>query len=77
MQHQWRYLCNLKGVEAVRGDINDKASLEKLVTGCSAVLAVHGARRMRRLSDFWTDATLDPSHAKNVNYEGLKHLIAA
>ena len=72
-----KYLCNLRGVEAVPGDINDKPSLDTLLTGCSAVLAVHGARRSRRLSDFWKDATLDPSHAKNVNFEGIKNLIAA
>ena len=72
-----RYLMGLKNVEAVRGDINDAQSLETLLVGCSAVLAVHGARRQLRPSDFWTDATLDPAHAKNVNFEGIKNLIAA
>jgi putative NADH-flavin reductase len=71
------YLVGLQGVEAVKGDINDEASLEQLLTGCSAVLSVHGARRTRKLSDLWTDPTLDPAHAKNVNYEGIKKLVAA
>lgn len=71
------YLLGLKGVEAIKGDINDEASLTELLTGCSAVLAVHGARRTRKLSDLWSDPTLDPAHAKNVNYEGLKKLISA
>ena len=71
------FLVGLQNVEVVRGDINDKASLDQLLTGCSAVLAVHGARRTRKLSDFWSDATQDPSHAKNVNYYGIQNLIAA
>ena len=69
-------LARSQGVEAI-GDINDEASLTELLTGCSAVLAVHGARRTRKLSDLWSDPTLDPAHAKNVNYEGLKKLISA
>ena len=72
-----RYLVNLAGVEAVKGDINDQASLDALLAGCSAVIAAHGARRTRKLSDFWIDPTTDPSHAKNVNYEGVRKLLAA
>ena len=41
------------------------------------MLACHGAMRFRKLRDFWTDPTQDPAHAKNVNYEGIKNLIAA
>ena len=32
------YLCGLEGVEAVAGDINDRASLDELLQGCSAKL---------------------------------------
>jgi len=71
------YLVGLPGVEAVRGDINDPASLRDLLVGCDAVIAAHGARRTRKLSDFWRDPTHDPAHAKNVNYEGMKSLLAA
>ena len=42
------YLASLPGVELVKGDVTDKASVERLLDGTSACLALHGARRMRK-----------------------------
>jgi NAD(P)-dependent dehydrogenase (short-subunit alcohol dehydrogenase family) len=73
------YASSPSGIERVVGDVTDRDSLETLLEGCSAVLALHGARRTRKLKDFlpWADPTLDPEHAKNINYEGVRNLIAA
>ena len=70
-------LASLPGVELVPGDVTDADSLRALLEGCSACLACHGARRTRKVSDLWQDATLDPAHSKNVNYLGVSNLIAA
>lgn len=45
------WLAAQPGVETVAGDVTDRASLDTLLEGCSAVLALHGARRQRKLSD--------------------------
>jgi nucleoside-diphosphate-sugar epimerase len=71
------YASNPSGVEKVQGDVTNPESLDALLCGCSAVLALHGARRTTQLSDLWSDPTLDPQHSKNVNYEGVRNLIAA
>mmetsp|Transcript_31047 Transcript_31047/g.98585 ORF Transcript_31047/g.98585 Transcript_31047/m.98585 type:complete len:332 (-) Transcript_31047:179-1174(-) len=71
------WLAAMPGVECVKGDINDEDSLKELLVGCSAVLAVHGARRTRKISDLWKDPSDEPAHAKQVNFEGIRNLIAA
>jgi len=71
------YASNPAGVEKVKGDVTDRKSLDDLLAGCSAVLAVHGATRTRKLSDFWSDPEDDPQHSKYVNYEGVRNLINA
>ena len=73
------YLAGLPGVECVAGDITDSASAHELLRGCSAVLALHGARRRTQLKDLlpWVDETTDPTHSKQVNYVGVQNLIAA
>jgi hypothetical protein len=70
-------LTSLPGVETVKGDVTSTDSCNELLTGCSAVLAVHGARRTRKLQDLWRDPSDDPSHAKQINYNGVANLIAA
>ena len=71
------WLGAMPGVELVRGDVTDPQSLATLLQGTSAVLAMHGAGRTRKLSDLWRDATLEESHAKQVNYEGVRHILDA
>ena len=71
------WLAAMPGVELVKGDVTDRASLDNLLNGCSACLAPHGARRLRQLGDLWRDPSDDPRHSKQVNYAGTANLIAA
>jgi len=71
------YASEPLGVEKVQGDVTQRESLDTLLCGCTAVLALHGARRTSKLSDLWRNPTRDPKHSKNVNYEGVRNLIAA
>lgn len=63
----------------IRGDVTDAASVRNWLKGCTACLALHGARRTRKLSDLlpWADPTSDPTHSKNVNYEGVRNILEA
>lgn len=70
-------LTALPGVEAVAGDVTSLASCDALLEGCSAVLALHGARRTRKLSDLWSNPEDEPGHSKQVNYAGVANLIRA
>lgn len=65
------------GATLVRGDVTDAACVRGIVDGCDAVLALHGATRRSSFGDLLGDATRDPGHAKNVNYEAVKHILAA
>jgi len=71
------WLATMPGVLPVKGDVTNRESVDELLRGCSACLALHGARRSRKLSDLWSDPTTDPKHSKNVNYEGVRNLIEA
>lgn len=73
------WLASLPGVEFVPGDVTDPGSCAELLRGCSACLALHGARRTTRLSDLlpWSDPTVEPTHSKQVNFEGVRNLIDA
>ena len=71
------YLASLPGVETVSGDVTDRASCDALLSGCTAVLALHGARRTRQLSDLWRNPEGDANHAKQINYQGVANLIDA
>ena len=70
-------LTSLPGVEAIEGDVTDQAACNKLVAGCTAILALHGARRTRQLSDFWRNPENDANHAKQINCGGVANLISA
>ena len=61
-------LAALPGVTLVEGDVTDRASVESVMAGCSAVLALHGARRTRSLADFvpFVDHTQERAHARRV-----------
>jgi len=73
------WLANLPGVDVVPGDVTSPDRVEVLLRGCSACLAVHGARRQTKLSDFlpWTDETRDPAHSRRVNCDGVANIIEA
>jgi uncharacterized protein YbjT (DUF2867 family) len=75
------YLSTLPGVELVKGDINNEESLRHLVEGCTACLALHGSVAPKPFFKALVFPSLlfpdtDPSHAKQVNYEGIRKLIA-
>ena len=73
-------LAKMPGVTMVKGDINDPASLNTLLQGAGACIAVHGARRMTRITDLlpWTHPERDdPTHSRRINYVGMMNLVAA
>ena len=72
------YLASLKGVSVVHGDVGDVQALRELVKDCDACLALYGATRRSKVSDLWQNvADEDPSHAKQVNYQGVLNLLQA
>jgi len=73
------WLATLPGVELVPGDVTNPERVRALLRGCSACLAVHGARRPTRLGDLlpWVDETRDWTHSKRVNCEGVRNIIEA
>lgn len=73
------WLATMPGVELVRGDITDSQCVMNLLKGCSACLALHGSVRRTQLSDLlpWVDETLEPGHAKQVNFDGIRNIIKA
>lgn len=64
-------------VDVVLGDVTNPDSLRRLLEGCQACIAVHGATRRTKISDLWSDAEAEPSHARRVNYDGVAHLLDA
>ena len=75
-----RYLNSLPNVEMIQGDVTNPQSVEELLQDCTACLAVYGARRISKLSDVlpWTKPSeTDPTHSKQVNYEGVRNIINA
>eukprot|EP00930_Biecheleria_cincta_P006807 TRINITY_DN107888_c0_g1_i1.p1 TRINITY_DN107888_c0_g1~~TRINITY_DN107888_c0_g1_i1.p1 ORF type:complete len:320 (+),score=47.48 TRINITY_DN107888_c0_g1_i1:56-1015(+) len=71
------WLATLDGVDVVPGDVNNPERVKSLLRGCSACLAMHGARRATKLTDLlpWVDETKEWTHSKRVNYEGVQHII--
>ncbi len=61
------------------GDVQNLKALKSLVQDCQACLALWGATRRSKVSDLWNSniADTDPSHAKQVNYQGVLNLIEA
>ena len=73
------YLLSLPMVEAVKGDVTDKESVKELLKDASSVLAVYGANRKSKISDAlpWSKCEEDPTHAKQINYVGVRNIIEA
>eukprot|EP00446_Apocalathium_sp_SHHI-4_P059803 CAMPEP_0177418292 /NCGR_PEP_ID=MMETSP0368-20130122/69104_1 /TAXON_ID=447022 ORGANISM="Scrippsiella hangoei-like, Strain SHHI-4" /NCGR_SAMPLE_ID=MMETSP0368 /ASSEMBLY_ACC=CAM_ASM_000363 /LENGTH=308 /DNA_ID=CAMNT_0018887927 /DNA_START=39 /DNA_END=965 /DNA_ORIENTATION=- len=65
------WLAAMPGVTMVPGDVTNRESVVELLRGCSACLAMHGASRTTQLTD------LLATHAKRVNFEGVRHIIEA
>ena len=66
-------------VTVYEGDVGNVAVLKDLVKDCSACLALWGSTRRSKISDLWTKSVDDddPTHAKQVNYQGVCNLIQA
>ena len=66
-------------VTLYEGDVGNVAALQDLVKDCSACLALWGSTRRSKVSDLWTPSVedKDPTHAKQVNYQGVCNLIQA
>mmetsp|Transcript_141227 Transcript_141227/g.451138 ORF Transcript_141227/g.451138 Transcript_141227/m.451138 type:complete len:339 (-) Transcript_141227:427-1443(-) len=73
------WLAAMPGVTMVPGDVTNRESVIELLRGCSACLAMHGASRTTQLTDLlpWVDETSEATHAKRVNFEGVRHIIEA
>merc|ERR1711957_745740 len=73
-----KYFSTLPNVEITYGDVTDPKALLGLMADCDACLSLHGAKRMSKLSDLWTDnSDTDPTHSKQVNYVGVLNMIEA
>ena len=66
-------------VTVYEGDVGNVAVLKDLVKDFSACLALWGSTRRSKMSDLWTKSVDDddPTHAKQVNYQGVCNLIQA
>lgn len=74
------YLSKLPGVTMIRGDVNDQDSLDSLLDGCTAVLALQGAPApkpiFRGLFPF-LNPTTSPTHPFNINYLSMQRILNA
>jgi nucleoside-diphosphate-sugar epimerase len=71
-------------VTVVRGELMDgsgkpSTAVVQLLTGCTHCLALYGATRKTKISDFFDGSVedSDPAHAKQINYESMKALLQA
>ena len=71
------YLKSNKGVELVSGDVGNVSALQELLKDCDACLAVYGSTRRSKLSDMWKPVEDDPTHAKQINYQGVINILNA
>ena len=73
------FLKTLPGVEMVQGDVLNKESLQDLVKDTTACLALYGPvvpkPFFKALVPLWFPES-DAKHPKQVNYEGIKSLLA-
>lgn len=66
-------------ISLFEGDVTNQDALNAVVKDCQACLALWGSTRRSKLSDLWNRniADTDPTHAKQVNYQGVLNLIEA
>lgn len=69
----------LTGANLIVGDIANVGDVIKSSEGCDAVISVHGMKPLRfsRLTDLFSNFKKDPIHPYNVNFIGVKNIIAA
>lgn len=69
----------LTGAELVVGDVGDVESLVSATAGCATVLDVHGVKPLRfaKITDLFTHPRDIPGHPYQVNYLGVKRILAA
>eukprot|EP00439_Symbiodinium_sp_Y106_P039416 s4399_g4.t2 len=62
------WLATLPGVEVLQGQVTEKGKVFELLQGCSACLALHGAKRYTKPVDLlpWVDESTDANHGKQV-----------
>mmetsp|Transcript_30239 Transcript_30239/g.63172 ORF Transcript_30239/g.63172 Transcript_30239/m.63172 type:complete len:338 (-) Transcript_30239:24-1037(-) len=72
------YLASLEGVNIVQGDVGNVQALEELFADCQACLALYGSTRRSVISDIWNkEIENDPTHAKQINYQGVANILTA
>lgn len=73
------WLATLPGVEVLQGQVTEKGKVFELLQGCSACLALHGAKRYTKPVDLlpWVDESTDANHGKQVNCEAVGYLLDA
>ena len=66
-------------ISLFEGDVTNPVALKAVVQDCRACLALWGSTRRSKISDLWNPnvADTDPTHAKQVNYQGVINLIEA
>ena len=65
------------GAELLQGDVTDATAVRRLLKGCRFCLALHGAKRFTKASDWlpWVDESREPSHGRQVNCEAVELLL--
>jgi len=73
------WLASLPGVELIKGTVTDREALGRLLQGSSYCLALHGATRFTKPTDWlpWVDESQDPLHGRQVNCEAVSLLLSA
>ena len=74
------YLRSLPNVELVVGDVTNQDSIDKLMTGCTSVLSLHGPVQgsvWKSLIPLIGTREDDAAHSKMINYVSLQYMIEA
>jgi nucleoside-diphosphate-sugar epimerase len=76
---QAKNLTELTGAVLFEGDVCNLDSIITASVDCSAVVDVHGMRpaRFSKITDLFTHPRNIPSHPYNINYLGVKKVLAA
>lgn len=73
------YFQQNSAVTLQQGDVGNSTALNELVQDCTACLALWGSTRRSKITDLWNSKSVEeePSHAKQINYQGVCNLIEA
>ena len=66
-----------QGAELVVGEVTEEEAVRRLLRGCESCLALHGAKRFTKVSDWlpWVDESEEKSHGRQVNCEAMTLLL--